>query len=80
MKKQKKKVAAKRKISFVNSQKSEKIKKVENEVQLSWFCKICDEDKQEHMIQCLKCRCWYHTLCAGVKPTQKMYYCTLCKD
>lgn len=41
----------------------------------NWFCMICEEEKEEEMIQCLKCHIWVHTICAGVSPKIKKYFC-----
>ena len=30
------------------------------------FCFICEKDREENMINCLKCKLWAHDLCAGV--------------
>lgn len=51
-------------------------KRVQNET--TWFCTICDETKEEEMIQCIKCHSWVHTKCAGVMPKIKKYLCFNC--
>lgn len=55
------------------SKKNKKIKGKE-----SWLCQLCKEDRQENMIQCLKCKGWVHDLCAGVESKIKKYICDIC--
>lgn len=43
----------------------------------SWFCQVCKEEREEDMIQCLKCSDWFHVVCVGVKPSQKMFHCSM---
>lgn len=45
----------------------------------NWFCILCEEVKEEDMIQCMGCKSWVHTRCAKVRPSIKRYYCTDCK-
>ena len=45
----------------------------------SWFCTLCAETKEEEMIQCLKCRIWIHTQCAGVSAKTKIFFCSNCR-
>ena len=51
----------------------------QNSNQDSWYCNICDIDKEENMIQCIQCHQWHHSRCAGVKSNAKIYYCSTCK-
>ena len=44
----------------------------------NWFCFICGEDREENMINCLKCKLWAHDLCAGVDKRTKKYICDVC--
>ena len=44
-----------------------------------WYCELCDEDKIEEMIRCMKCKTWIHAKCAGVGKGVKKYYCNACK-
>lgn len=44
----------------------------------SWLCLLCQEDRQESMIQCLKCKGWAHDQCAGVESKTKKYICDIC--
>ncbi|KAG8308616.1 hypothetical protein J6590_105382 [Homalodisca vitripennis] len=45
----------------------------------SWLCEICEMETEEDMIQCMYCRNWYHTVCAGVSANKKIFYCINCK-
>lgn len=47
-------------------------------VQENWFCGICAEERQEEMIQCLRCKVWLHTKCVGVSNRKKTFYCENC--
>lgn len=77
-------VTVNRKIDFEASSKNSQVDSEKNTkkriVESSWFCKICEVAKEEDMIQCLKCFDWFHVVCAGVKPSKKMFYCSFCKD
>lgn len=53
--------------------KNKKIK-----IKESWLCQLCKEDRQENMVQCLKCKGWIHDLCAGVESKIKKYICDIC--
>lgn len=44
----------------------------------NWFFFICEEDREENMINCLKCKLWAHDLCAGVDKRTKKYICDSC--
>lgn len=77
------KINASKKLDFLTNEKNcpkmkKNIKKTKSNDQ--WYCKICEEVKEEGMIQCLKCHEWCHEICAGVKPTQKQYLCPSCKN
>ena len=44
--------------------------------QKSWFCVLCEEDRVEDMIRCMKCGTWIHATCAGgISPN---HTCDLC--
>jgi len=45
-----------------------------------WFCNLCAEDREENMIQCLKCKTWVPDLCAGVDKNTKKYVCDVCNN
>lgn len=53
--------------------KNKKIKAKE-----SWLCQLCKEDREENMIQCMKCKGWIHDQCAGVGSKIKKYICDVC--
>lgn len=53
-----------------------KIKKKKSD----WFCFICGEDREENMIQCLKCKSWVHDVCAGVDKRTKKIVCDVCTN
>ncbi|XP_023939021.2 uncharacterized protein LOC112046570 [Bicyclus anynana] len=42
----------------------------------SWYCPACDEDRVEDMRQCPTCGVWYHELCVGLTPADKIFYCS----
>lgn len=44
----------------------------------SWLCQLCEENREENMIQCIKCKNWVHDLCAGVESKIKKYICDIC--
>lgn len=74
---------ATKKLDFLQNENNyPKMKKSINKTKSNnlWYCKICEEIKEEGMIQCLKCHEWCHEICAGVKPTQKQYLCPPCKN
>ncbi|XP_076388843.1 uncharacterized protein LOC100877113 [Megachile rotundata] len=54
---------------------SNKKKKNNNE----WYCTLCDENRKDNMIQCLKCKIWMHDKCAEVSKKVKKFICTNCK-
>lgn len=43
-----------------------------------WFCHVCEENIVEDMVQCLKCKKWAHTSCAGSGKKLKKYKCENC--
>ncbi|KFM72134.1 hypothetical protein X975_17024, partial [Stegodyphus mimosarum] len=45
----------------------------------SWFCILCEETKEEEMIQCMKCHAWIHTRCAGISAAIKKFFCCNCR-
>ena len=45
-----------------------------------WFCNLCAKDREENMIQCLKCKTWVHDLCAGDDKKTKKYVCDVCNN
>ncbi|XP_076545758.1 uncharacterized protein LOC143305563 [Osmia lignaria lignaria] len=53
-------------------------KKQKVQIKTASFCIICEETKEEEMIQCIKCLTWVHTKCAGVSPRIKKYFCFNC--
>ena len=60
----------KRNATICKKELKSKIKKRKS----NWFCFICEEDREENMINCLKCKLWAYDLCAGVdKKTKKIY-------
>ncbi|XP_022821491.1 uncharacterized protein LOC111352973 [Spodoptera litura] len=42
----------------------------------SWYCPACNEDRVDDMRQCLTCDVWYHELCVGLTPAEKIFYCS----
>ena len=44
----------------------------------SWCCKICGENVQEAMTQCISCLHWVHNKCADESHILR-YVCDLCK-
>ncbi|CAH2230178.1 jg12523 [Pararge aegeria aegeria] len=44
----------------------------------SCLCQLCKEDREENMIQCIKCKGWMHDQCAGVESKIKKYMCDIC--
>ncbi|CAG9585535.1 unnamed protein product [Danaus chrysippus] len=42
----------------------------------SWYCPACQEDRVDDMRQCLTCGVWYHELCVGLTPADKIFYCS----
>lgn len=53
-------------------------KNKKGKVKESWLCLLCQEDRKENMIQCIKCKGWVHDLCAGVESHRKKYVCDIC--
>lgn len=45
----------------------------------SWFCLLCEETKEDEMIQCMKCRAWIHTRCGGVSAATKRFFFHNCR-
>lgn len=46
---------------------------------VEWYCELCEEDKMEEMIRCMKCKVWIHAKCAGVGKGVKKFFCNACK-
>lgn len=44
-----------------------------------WYCKICEDEFEQDMIQCLACKCWIHEICANVSKGAKKFFCSSCK-
>lgn len=42
----------------------------------SWYCPACKEDRVDDMRQCLTCGVWYHEVCVGLTPADKIFYCS----
>ncbi|XP_045771781.1 uncharacterized protein LOC123871831 [Maniola jurtina] len=66
-------VAATRKRTSVKTTKSEP-KRDDNKP--SWYCPACEEDRLDDMRQCLTCGIWYHEVCVGLTPADKIFYCS----
>lgn len=65
--------------SITKKESALKIKKKKGDTTTDdWFCSLCAEDREESMIQCLKCKTWVHDLCAGVNKKIKKYVCDAC--
>lgn len=52
----------------------------ELEKEPSWYCIICEIDREEEMIQCMTCREWVHTKCGGINSGKKKYFCPTCSN
>lgn len=63
--------------SDTNGNRNSRKKKKEDAA--TWYCKICQENRQEDMIQCTECDTWIHELCAGVDKNTVDYLCDDCK-
>ncbi|KAH9642692.1 hypothetical protein HF086_014389 [Spodoptera exigua] len=42
----------------------------------SWYCLACKEERVDDMRQCLTCGVWYHEVCVGLIPADKIFYCS----
>lgn len=42
----------------------------------SWYCPACKEDRVDDMRQCPNCGVWYHEVCVGLTPADKIFYCS----
>lgn len=42
----------------------------------SWYCPACKEDRVDDMRRCHSCGVWYHELCVGLTPADKIFYCS----
>ena len=42
-------------------------------------CEMCEQDKMEEMISCIKCKTWIHSKCSGVGNGVKKFFCSSCK-
>lgn len=42
----------------------------------SWYCPACKEDRVDNMRRCLTCGVWYHELCVGLTPADKIFHCS----
>lgn len=42
----------------------------------SWYCPACKEDRVDDMRECMTCGVWYHDLCVGLTPADKIFYCS----
>lgn len=43
-----------------------------------WFCKLCQENLIEDMVQCSACKSWVHESCAGVSKDKLEFTCDFC--
>lgn len=69
------------KVTSAESSKKQKRRifdKPDERVKENWFCRLCAEERQEDMIQCLQCKDWLHTKCVGVSSRKKTFYCEEC--
>ncbi|PSN57832.1 hypothetical protein C0J52_04372 [Blattella germanica] len=57
-------VPAKRKCFGDNEGKGKSEKKLKDVEEC--YCELCNEDRIEGMIRCMKCKLWIHAKCAGV--------------
>ena len=69
----------KQKFKKISSPNFNKMQKNKKETGDSWFCRLCEETKEEEMIQCMKCHTWIHTRCAGVSARIKRFFCSNCR-
>lgn len=49
-----------------------------NSVNNNWYCKICEDEFEQDMIQCLSCKCWVHEMCANISKSAKKFVCSFC--
>ncbi|KAG8223666.1 hypothetical protein J437_LFUL001773 [Ladona fulva] len=54
-------------------------KKSRDGAAVEWYCELCEEDKMEDMIRCMKCKIWIHAKCVGVGKGVKKFFCNVCK-
>nr|CAI5850855.1 unnamed protein product [Callosobruchus analis] len=40
-----------------------------------WYCFMCEDNMIEDMVQCMKCKSWAHSKCAGKGKKLKKYIC-----
>lgn len=68
--------------NIINKKKKATIKKASlpktTKEKGDWYCPICSEEREDSMIQCLKCKIWIHDICAGVNKRIKKYVCEAC--
>lgn len=60
------------------TQKKKKMDTKELDDTQEWFCRLCQTHTKMDMIQCIKCKVWYHTKCADVLPNEITFNCIYC--
>lgn len=58
--------------------KNKRSRNVSHQQEANWFCFLCQECREEDMIQCLMCSKWVHVDCAGITESQREHFCDVC--